>query len=100
MSTDDLIAVEDLSMELKDKKKSKDKLEKELKNAENKIRDADLENQRLKIEIRANEKDIRNLKVINNILINNIIKGKIFYIYYYFYFSKKKINKIKKTINI
>jgi len=62
MSTDDLIAVEDLSMELKDKKKSKDKLEKELKNAENKIRDADLENQRLKIEIRANEKDIRNLK--------------------------------------
>jgi len=66
MSTDDLIAVEDFSMQLNEKSKNKNKLEKELKQAEEKIKDIDFENKKLKIEIRGNEKDIRNLKVIIN----------------------------------
>ncbi|ORX42993.1 hypothetical protein BCR36DRAFT_586919 [Piromyces finnis] len=62
MSTDDLIAVEDFSMKLNEKNKNKSKLEKELKKAEEKIKDIDFENKKLKIEIRGNEKDIHNLK--------------------------------------
>ena len=64
MSTDDLIAVEDFSMQLKEKGKNRNKLEKELKKAEEQIRETDFENKKLKIEIRGNEKEIKNLKVI------------------------------------